>query len=37
MKEELYIDNKPVDLGSGTNVTLSYKSNFLSDVSKKLF
>lgn len=34
MKEELYIDNKPVDLGSGTNVTLSYKSNFLSDVSK---
>ncbi|WP_281962447.1 hypothetical protein [Bacteroides nordii] len=33
MKDELYIDNKHVDLGSN-NITLNYKSNLLTDISK---
>lgn len=34
MKEEIYIDSNPVDLDDDTNITLNYRSNFLSDVSK---
>ncbi|WP_291584066.1 hypothetical protein [Bacteroides sp.] len=33
MKDELYINNKLVDLGSN-NITLNYKSNLLTDISK---
>ena len=33
MKDELYIDNKLVDLGSNS-IALNYKSNLLNDISK---
>lgn len=34
MKELLYIDGQLVDLGDGVNITLDYKSNMLTDLSK---
>ena len=34
MKNELYIDNVPVDIDEKTNITLNYRSNFFTDVSK---
>lgn len=34
MKELLYIDGQLVDLGEGVNITLNYKSNMLTDLSK---
>lgn len=34
MRDELYIDGKKADTDSGTSISLNYKSNFLSDVSK---
>lgn len=34
MKDQLYIDNKVVDIDDNTNITLNYKSNILTDVSK---
>ena len=34
MKEELYINGELVDLGEGVNITLNYKSNMLTDLSK---
>lgn len=33
-KEELYIDNNLVDIDSSTAITLNYKSNLFTDVSK---
>ena len=34
MNELLYIDGQLVDLGDGVNITLNYKSNMLTDLSK---
>ena len=34
MKDQLYIDNKVVDIDDNTNITLNYKSNIFTDVSK---
>lgn len=34
MKDELYIDNSPVDIDDNTNITLNYKSNLFTEVSK---
>lgn len=34
MKDQLYIDNKVVDIDDNTNITLNYKSNLFTDVSK---
>lgn len=34
MKDLLYIDGQLVDLGDGVNITLDYKSNMLTDLSK---
>lgn len=34
MKDELYIDNKAVDIDDNTNITLNYKSNLFTEVSK---
>ena len=34
MNELLYIDGQLVDLGEGVNITLNYKSNMLTDLSK---
>lgn len=34
MNEMLYIDGQLVDLGEGVDITLSYKSNMLTDLSK---
>lgn len=34
MKNELYIDNKAVDIDDNTNITLNFKSNLFTEVSK---
>lgn len=34
MKDQLYIDNKVVDIDDNTNITLNYNSNMFTDVSK---
>lgn len=34
MRDELYIDNKTVDIDDNTNITLNYKSNLFTEVSK---
>ena len=34
MIDELYIDNTPVDMDNDTNVTLNYKNNIFTDLSK---
>ena len=34
MRDELYIDGKKADIDSSTSISLNYKSNFLSDISK---
>lgn len=34
MRDELYINGKKADIDSSTSISLNYKSNFLSDISK---
>lgn len=34
MRDELYIDGKKADIDSSTSISLNYKSNFLTDISK---
>ena len=34
MTEELYINNKRVDMNADTKITLNFKSNILGDISK---
>ena len=34
MKEELFINNEKVDLGTDTKITLNFKSNLMGDISK---
>ena len=34
MRDELYINGYKADMGSGTSISLNYKSNFLTDISK---
>lgn len=34
MRDELYIDDKAVDIDDNTNITLNYKSNLFTEVSK---